>query len=144
MTPGAGTRAAGGAAVRRLLGPGAVLGAAAAVVALLAAVDPHEPGHYPVCPFLWLTGLYCPGCGTLRMINELVSGRPAAAFGRNPLVFLLLPLLGYLWVRWTVLSARGAAMNSTLLRPRVCYALTAVIAVYGVVRNLPFAAALAP
>jgi hypothetical protein len=133
-----------GGVARRLLGPAVVLGVAAGVVALVATVDPHEPGHYPTCPLLWATGLYCPGCGTLRMINSLAHGRLGAAFGLNPLVFALLPVLGYLWGRWAVRSARGEPMASLLLRPRAAYALIVVVAVYWVVRNLPFAAALAP
>jgi hypothetical protein len=131
-------------AARRLLGPAAVLGAVTAGVTLVAIVDPHEPGHYPTCPLLWATGLYCPGCGTLRMINSLAHGHLGAAFGLNPLVFALLPVFGYLWGRWTVRSLRGEPMASLLLRPRVAYALVVVVAVYWVVRNLPFAAVLAP
>lgn len=129
---------------RALLGPALVLAGMAAVVVLVATVDPHEPGHYPACPFLWTTGLYCPGCGTLRVINSLAHGRPGAAFGLNPLVFVLLPVLAYLWGRWTMLSARGEPMRSALLQPRVIYVFVAVVAVFWIVRNLPFGAALAP
>lgn len=121
-----------------------MLAGTAGAVALVAAVDPHEPGHYPVCPLLWATGLYCPGCGTLRLVNSLAHGHPAAAFGLNPLVFALLPALGYLWGRWVLLSARGEQMGSALLRPRAVYALAAVMAVFWVVRNLPAGSALAP
>ncbi|MFC7733202.1 DUF2752 domain-containing protein [Actinomadura keratinilytica] len=69
---------------RALVGPGIVLAAAAAGVALVSVVDPHEPGHYPTCPLLWATGLYCPGCGGLRMVNSLTHGRVGEAFGLNP------------------------------------------------------------
>lgn len=129
---------------RRLRGPALVLAGAAGVVGLVAAVDPHEPGHYPTCPFLWATGLYCPGCGSLRMINSLAHGHGVTAFGLNPLAFALLPLLGYLWGRWAVLSARGEQMRSALLGPRVMYGLVAVIAVFWILRNLPIGSALAP
>lgn len=133
-----------GPKVRRLVGPAVVLAGTAAVVTLVATIDPHEPGHYPTCPLLLTTGLYCPGCGTLRMINSLAHGRVGPAFGLNPLVFLLLPVFGYLWVRWVKLSVRGEPMGSAVLRPRVVYVFVAVVAVYWVVRNLPFASALAP
>ncbi|ACY98421.1 MULTISPECIES: DUF2752 domain-containing protein [Thermomonospora] len=133
-----------GSPARRLRGPLAVLAAAGAAVLLVATVDPHESGHYPPCPLLAATGLYCPGCGALRMIHSLAHGDLAAAFGRNPLLFVLLPFLGYLWVRWAVLSARGRPMASLLLRPGVAYVLVGVVVVYWVVRNLPFASALAP
>lgn len=129
---------------RRLAGPVLVLGAVGAGVTLAGVVDPNEPGHYPSCPLLWATGLYCPGCGTLRLLHALAHGRPDVAFGLNPLVFVLLPVFGYLWARWTLRSARGLPMASRLLRPGPAYALVAVVLVFWVLRNLPFAAALAP
>ncbi|GAA2408065.1 hypothetical protein GCM10010191_15680 [Actinomadura vinacea] len=127
-----------------LLGP-LGFGAAAAVGAVVVAfVDPHEPGHYPTCPSLGLTGWYCPGCGGLRMTYSLLHGDVAQAFGMNPLIMLMLPVFAYLWVRWTVSAARGVPMRSALLRPRVLYAFMGVLGVYWIVRNLPFAQALAP
>ncbi|TMR29466.1 DUF2752 domain-containing protein, partial [Actinomadura geliboluensis] len=87
---------------------------------------------------------YCPGCGLMRLVHALTHGDVATAFGFNPLVFVLLPVFGYLFVRWTALAARGMPMRSALFRPVVVYSFVGVLAVYWVVRNLPFAAALAP
>ncbi|REE99753.1 DUF2752 domain-containing protein [Thermomonospora umbrina] len=134
----------GGGVARRLAGPFLVLGGVAAAVTLVAVVDPHEPGHYPICPLLWATGLYCPGCGTLRMVNSLAHGHAAAAFGLNPLAFVLLPVFGYLWGRWALRSVRGRPMASRLLTPPAAYGFVAVVVVYWVLRNLPFADVLAP
>ena len=127
-----------------MLGPAVVTAAAVAAVALVAALDPNEPGHYPTCPFLASTGLYCPGCGSMRMVHALVHGNVGEAFGRNPLAFLMLPLVGYLWIRWTAASARGVPFRTTLLRPWTAWAFGVLLVVYWVVRNLPFAQALAP
>ncbi|MFF5257600.1 DUF2752 domain-containing protein [Actinomadura viridis] len=137
-----GRRAAGRG--RALLGPLAVLAGAAAGAALVASVDPHEPGHYPTCPSLLLTGWYCPGCGGLRMASSLLHGDLVQAFGMNPLVVLLLPVFGYLWARWALAAARGVPMRSVLLRPRVLYAFLVVLVLYWIARNLPFAQVLAP
>jgi hypothetical protein len=111
---------------------------------MVALVDPNEAGHYPTCPSLGLTGLYCPGCGGLRMTHALMHGDVGQAFGMNPLVMLMLPVFAYLWARWTVSAARGVPMRSVLLRPRVLYAFMAVLGLYWIVRNLPFAQVLAP
>ncbi|HEY7488324.1 MAG TPA: DUF2752 domain-containing protein [Streptosporangiaceae bacterium] len=124
--------------------PALALAAALAGVAYVAAVDPSEQGHYPACPFRTLTGYYCPGCGTLRMIHAAAHGHLGEAFGRNPLTFAFLPLLGYLWVRWAVSSARGRPMTSVLFRPWAVWALTALVLVFWLVRNLPAGRALAP
>jgi hypothetical protein len=122
---------------------GALAGVAAAVT-YVAVVDPNEAGHYPTCPFLWATGLYCPGCGSMRMVHALAHGHVAEAFGRNPLAFLLLPVVGWLWVGWAAAAAGGRPLDSVLLRPRAVWALGALLAVYWVVRNLPFGHALTP
>ncbi|GLW63210.1 hypothetical protein Arub01_14540 [Actinomadura rubrobrunea] len=129
---------------RALVGPGIVLAAAAAGTVLVSTVDPNEPGHYPTCPFLWATGLYCPGCGGLRMVHSLTHGRVAEAFGLNPMLFLLLPVFGYLWARWAACAATGVPFASRLTRPRVIHAFLALVVVYWIVRNTAFGAALAP
>ncbi|MGW5120324.1 DUF2752 domain-containing protein, partial [Streptomyces noursei] len=49
--------------LRRLAAPVGTLAAVTAAFAWVGAVDPNEPGHYPVCPLLHLTGLLCPACG---------------------------------------------------------------------------------
>lgn len=124
--------------------PYAVLAAVAAGAAYVGAVDPNRPGHYPVCPFLAVTGYYCPGCGTLRMVHALTHGHVAEAFGRNALAFLTLPVLAYLWVRWAVAARRGRPLRTTLVGPWPAIAFAAVIVVFWVVRNLPAGHALAP
>ncbi|MFD0477703.1 DUF2752 domain-containing protein [Nonomuraea thailandensis] len=70
--------------VKGLLAPLGVAAAAGAVFAVVGVIDPNEPGHYPTCPFLWATGLYCPGCGTLRTVHALAHLDPVAALGLNP------------------------------------------------------------
>ncbi|MFD0532703.1 DUF2752 domain-containing protein [Actinomadura luteofluorescens] len=76
--------------------------------------DPNEPGHYPGCPFLALTGYYCPGCGMTRLVYALAHGHVGTAFGLNPLLFVLLPVFGYLYARWTLRTAQGLPMRSAL------------------------------
>ncbi|WP_266364325.1 DUF2752 domain-containing protein [Tellurirhabdus rosea] len=58
--------------------------------------DPAQGGLFPPCPFRWLTGLPCPGCGSQRCVHHLLHGRLHTAFLHNPLLVLSLPyvLLG--------------------------------------------------
>ena len=37
-------------------------------------LSPYDSGVYAPCPFNALTDLYCPGCGTLRGLHELLHG----------------------------------------------------------------------
>lgn len=45
------------------------------------------PGFLPRCRFHDLTGIPCPGCGSLRCAEALLRGRPADAFFAQPLMF---------------------------------------------------------
>lgn len=121
-----------------------VLGGIVAGSLLVAFRDPNESGHYPSCPFLLLTGYYCPGCGMMRLFHALTHGDVGTAFGLNPLLFVLLPVFGYLYARWTFLGARGTPMRTVLFKPVVAYSFVGLLVVYWIVRNLPFAQALAP
>jgi hypothetical protein len=107
-----------------------------AATGLVAAVDPHEGGHYPGCPFLALTGLYCPLCGGLRAVHDLTRLDVVDALARNPLVVLALPVVMLFWFRWVRRTLTGQG------RPRSLpswwgWAVLAVLAVFWVARNLP-------
>ncbi|MDP9861927.1 MULTISPECIES: DUF2752 domain-containing protein [Streptosporangium] len=118
--------------------------AAGAALGYVRAVDPNEPGHYPACPFLVLTGLYCPGCGGLRAVHALAHGDPATALGLNPLVVALIPVLVFLWGRWALRSWRGAPSDGISVRPVYVWAFLALMIVFWIVRNMPFGEFLAP
>lgn len=46
------------------------------------------------CLFYTVTGLYCPGCGVSRVILNILSLDFVSAFNANPVIFVLLPILG--------------------------------------------------
>lgn len=123
--------------------PFVVAGLAAAVAGYVAVVNPDVPGHYPTCPFYALTGYYCPGCGSLRAIHALVHGEVGQAFGYNMLSMSMVPVLGYIWVSWLIRSLQGKPRKAPP-HPAWIWGLAAVIAVFWVVRNLPFGHVLAP
>jgi hypothetical protein len=104
-------------------------------------VDPHEPGHFPTCPVLALTGYACPGCGSLRALHDLFHGRFGEAAGHNVTALIVLPLAVLIGVRVAVLG-RPARPAPTWLP----LAVLAAVVVWTVARNLPFAPfqALAP
>src|SRR3954454_6406872 len=85
-----------------LLGAG-VLGASV----LLHVRDPHRGGSWGYCPWLLLTGTYCPGCGGLRAVNDLTDGGVAAGASSNLLFVLSIPLLVLAWVRTMADRWRG-------------------------------------
>ena len=124
----------------RPLASAAVAGAAVLTVAL---VDPNEAGHYPTCPFLALTGLYCPGCGSLRAVHALTNGDLTTAVGLNVLTVLAVVTLSVMWARWAQRSWTGSPRRAVL--PAVyIWSLLAVVLAFAVLRNIPLGAALAP
>ncbi|ACZ85893.1 DUF2752 domain-containing protein [Streptosporangium roseum] len=118
--------------------------AAGAAVAYVGVVDPNEPGHYPTCPFLMLTGLYCPGCGGLRAVHALAHGDPVTALGLNLLVVVMVPVLAFLWGRWALRSWRGAPLKGISIHPSYVWAFLALMIVFWIVRNVAFGEFLAP
>jgi len=136
--PSPAARVRSGAA--RVAAPVGVALVAVTGAALLGAVNPHQPGHYPTCPFLWLTGLYCPGCGSLRAVHDLVHLDLAGAWSMNPFLVLVLPALLAAWVAWLRRAATGAARRRVLPAWTI-WTILALVLAYWVARNVP---ALAP
>lgn len=66
---------------------------AAAVMFIFFYIDPNVYPLFPKCPFLVLTGLECPGCGSQRAVHQLLHLNIAGAFHQNPLLVLYIPYL---------------------------------------------------
>lgn len=130
--------------VRLPLGTAALALAATAYVGL---VDPNAPGHYPLCPTKYLSGLDCPGCGGLRAVHSLATGDVRGALDHNALaVLVVLPLAVVLWARWFVRSWRGdppPTRPAWWERPAALWTFLAVIVVFTVLRNISGVPALA-
>ena len=129
---------------RGLRGPLLTAGAVGAAFAVVGLVDPHEPGHYPVCPMRTIFGVYCPFCGGLRAANDLVHGQVSAAAGSNLLFVVALPFIALAWGLWLRDRARGSDRDLFRFSTRQLWLGAAVLVVFTVVRNLPWGTALAP
>ncbi len=117
-------------------GPLAVTGLVAGAGCVLAVVDPARGGLFPPCPFWAVTGHWCPGCGTLRGLHELLTGHPAAAFGFNPLLMLVLPFLVGALVAWWARSL-GILERPPRVLPTPLPWLTLTAVVFWGLRNVP-------
>src|SRR6476619_1391365 len=111
--------------------------------------DPHASGSWGYCPFYALTGLYCPGCGGLRAVNDLTNGDLTAAASSNLLFVALIPVIVVVWLRWTRRACSGAPVPAPRERFGVragvwIMAFAVVLTVFAVVRNLPMGSWLAP
>lgn len=129
--------------LRRVGAPVGLLAAVTGAFGYVGSVDPNHPGHYPVCPFLYLTGWYCPACGGLRSAYAVVHGDFGGALRDNALAVVGYGTAAVLWALWLSREVRGRP--AALRVPRaVWWGLGAVVLVFSVVRNLSFGAFLAP
>jgi hypothetical protein len=130
---------------RRSLLAAAMLAAVAGGFWLLRAFDPNAPGSlFPPCLFRTFTGLFCPGCGITRMLHALAHGDVQRAAEMNLMVLAMLPALALIAVNE---AASRRFLAPAIARPLYSARLwLAAVAVFGVLRNLPWAPfdALAP
>jgi len=113
-------------------------GCAAMAGLVLFLFDPSRYHFYPLCVFHQVTGLLCPGCGSLRALHQLLHGNIYTAFRFNPLVVLCLPFAFGLTAVCAVRKARDQPMFGPfrILCLMVFPFLLAAL-IFGVWRNLP-------
>lgn len=99
--------------------------------------NPATSDLYPPSPFRAFTGLYCPGCGTLRGLHQLLHGHVITAFGLNPLMIISLPFLicSYLNYGWKAFTGKNL-LDIFVPSQWIWFLLQAIIA-YWIVRNIP-------
>ncbi len=78
----------------------------AAMVAYLVAFSAGAGGWY-VCPFNWLTGHSCPGCGMTRATAAFIDGEWPRSFRYHPLGSLFVVGFGFVALRSLVYNLRG-------------------------------------
>jgi len=103
---------------------------------LLAARHPTEYVVIPACPFHTVTGLLCPGCGSIRATHHLLNGQLTTCLRYNPLVLPVLPLLIFSALR--LLS--GMFLRRVIPFPgqtAVYWGVLIVFLVFFIVRNIP-------
>lgn len=99
--------------------------------------DPHRAGSWGLCPSS-LLGVWCPGCGGLRAVNDLTHGDLAAAASSNLLLVLLAPAALALLAVWTVRRWQARPLRGAATVPGWSVgALLTLVAAFTVLRNLP-------
>lgn len=103
-------------------------------------IDPAAAGVFGPCPFLWITGLLCAGCGAMRAAHALLHGQVAQAIAFNPLVTVTVPAI----VAGLLNDALHAIRGRRLAAPRAAAvfgrALVVILVSFTIARNLPIPA----
>ena len=88
------------------------------------------------CPFHAVTGLWCPGCGVTRMCLALLRLDVSGAWKANPVLLLLLPLLGGLLGYRAVVYVRRGSVPTARWETLAWSGLAVVLLLWGIVRNV--------
>ena len=116
----------------------AMMAVAAVVVAgvvIYSTFDPSASRWFPRCPFLMLTGLKCPGCGTQRAIHALLHGDVLSALHFNALLPVSIPLL-LLYGYAELVRTRKPRFYNRVNSVTAILAVLIVVIVWWIVRNI--------
>ena len=99
-------------------------------------LDP-EQHFFPKCPFLWLSGWKCPGCGSQRAVHHLLHGDVTEALRVNFLFVLALPyvLLG-LTLEYTAWGRKQMAIRRRWYGYRAALVALVCVVFFGIIRNI--------
>ncbi|MCH5218645.1 MAG: DUF2752 domain-containing protein [Muribaculaceae bacterium] len=111
------------------------VGVALCFLALYTLVDPSTSAWLPRCPLLTLTGLECPGCGSQRAVHALLNGDLPGAWGFNPLLVVMLPVVG-LMAYAELRRERHPRLYRAMAHPALIFTVLAMVVGWGVMRNL--------
>ena len=100
-------------------------------------LEPGKSGFFPGCPFRFITGFTCPGCGTTRALHQILHGHIYTAFTLNPLLLIALPFLLIALLRYSVIVMRGGIPRGNALPAPYIYAIFFVILSFWIFRNTP-------
>ena len=100
-------------------------------------IDPNAYPFFPKCPFLVITGLDCPGCGSQRAFHQLLHFNIPAAFHQNPLVVLFGPyiVLG-LYLEYFGGNKKYPKIKNALFGKYAAISVLVVIIAYWIGRNI--------
>lgn len=108
------------------------LGTPSAVV--IGLVDPRTGGVAIPCIFRVCTGLECPGCGSTRVVHDILNLEIARAVSTNPLAVSIIVLAGFA----TISRLRNGRWPIWRVRKFATFLVVSGVGLFGVARNLPF------
>jgi hypothetical protein len=129
----------------RVRAPLLAIGGLTTATAALHFRDPHVSGSWGFCPTS-LMGLYCPGCGGLRAVNDLTNADVAGAASSNLVLVVIAPFVVLGLLVWLVDSWRGVRREvawRSVPWPLYSLGITLIVA-FTISRNFAFGAWLAP
>jgi len=117
---------------------------AGGAIVILFFFNPSQHSFYPICYFHSVTGLLCPGCGSLRALHQLLHGNVLEAARLNALLLFCLLILGWIVVPRFITLRRQQQVRTLPIKPALLWIFLCVTITFTVLRNLHLAWRLAP
>lgn len=109
----------------------------AIAIAVYFSYNPENSQYFPQCPFHYLTGLDCPGCGSQRATHHLLHFQIGKAFVQNPLMVLAIPyLIVGIWFEYFGAKQKYPAVRKFLFGKTASIIIFFIVVVYWLGRNL--------
>lgn len=96
--------------------------------------NPSELHFLPICPFNYLTGFFCPGCGGQRAFHDILHGNFKNAFHNNPLIFFVLI---FFTLKITDVFFNTTISKKFLLNNKGIWIFLGFLICFTILRNLP-------
>jgi len=98
----------------------------------------QEGTVFAVCPFHYITGLHCPGCGSQRAVHDMLHFRLYEAIKHNLLIAIVaIVLLAKGYALWSKKYATSYYYNLNG-KSWFTYSIVVIVILFWVLRNLPF------
>jgi hypothetical protein len=102
--------------------------------------SPYKYHIFPSCPFYYITGLKCPGCGSQRAIHYLLNFDIIDAFKENMLLVIAIPylILGAYFDLITLKTEKQLRIRKMLFGSKAIIIILIIVIGYWILRNIPF------
>lgn len=97
-----------------------------------------DPDNIPItiCAFKAVTGKLCPACGGTHSLHYFLHLEFSKALRANALVFLTLPIFGYIFLRNVVFLLRGKILPEIPLHNYILFIATLLMLFFWIFRNI--------
>ena len=100
-------------------------------------ISPSSSIFFPKCPFLLLTGMKCPGCGSQRAVHALLHADVISAFAHNALLVVSMPYVALLiFIRIYNIIRPGTSLLPCIQSPLAIRAYFLLVLIFWIARNV--------